>query len=481
MLSSTRCKLLVVDDLQENLLALEALIRGEDREVFKARCADEALELLLEHEFALAIVDVQMPGTNGFELAELMRGTEKTRQIPIVFVSAAGREMNYAFTGYENGAVDFLYKPLDTQAVRCKVAVFVDLYQRRKVMAQQVQALECSRREQETLLAELRDTQSELRHAVRMRDDFMSMVSHELRTPLNGLILDTHLRKLYLSRGNLDAFTEDKLRAMFERDERQINSLIRLIEDMLDVSRIRTGKLSIRPEAFDLAQSLRNVVENFTQQMRVAGCEVQVEIEAELRGRWDQFRIEQVISNLLSNALRYGAGRPVTVRAWGEVDAIRVEVRDQGIGITPENQQRIFLQFERVVGSEMASGLGLGLFISEQIVKAHAGRIEVDSQIGRGSTFTLWLPRDASAGTDSVSAVRAGRAAAPRGLAILRAVHACPSPTGLAQAAAGRLWRRASRHGVRGANKAGDAQGSAWRCRRLGGGGKVFGRSFRAL
>jgi signal transduction histidine kinase len=405
MLSSTRCKLLVVDDLQENLLALEALIRGEDREVFKARCADEALELLLEHEFALAIVDVQMPGTNGFELAELMRGTEKTRQIPIVFVSAAGREMNYAFTGYENGAVDFLYKPLDTQAVRCKVAVFVDLYQRRKVMAQQVQALECSRREQETLLAELRDTQSELRHAVRMRDDFMSMVSHELRTPLNGLILDTHLRKLYLSRGNLDAFTEDKLRAMFERDERQINSLIRLIEDMLDVSRIRTGKLSIRPEAFDLAQSLRNVVENFTQQMRVAGCEVQVEIEAELRGRWDQFRIEQVISNLLSNALRYGAGRPVTVRAWGEVDAIRVEVRDQGIGITPENQQRIFLQFERVVGSEMASGLGLGLFISEQIVKAHAGRIEVDSQIGRGSTFTLWLPRDASAGTDSVSAV----------------------------------------------------------------------------
>ena len=147
MLSSTGCKLLIVDDLPENLLALEALIRRDGREVFKAQCADDALVLLLEHEFALAILDVQMPGMNGFELAELMRGTEKTKHIPIVFVSAAGREMNYAFKGYESGAVDFLYKPLDIQAVQSKVAVFVDLYRQRKVMAQQLEALERARQE----------------------------------------------------------------------------------------------------------------------------------------------------------------------------------------------------------------------------------------------------------------------------------------------------------------------------------------------
>ena len=123
-----QAKLLIVDDLPENLLALEALIRGNDREVFKALSADEALSLLLQHDFALAIIDVQMPEMNGFGLAELMRGTEKTRSIPIIFVSAAGRERNYAFTGYENGAVDFLHKPLDTQAVKSKVNVFVDLY-----------------------------------------------------------------------------------------------------------------------------------------------------------------------------------------------------------------------------------------------------------------------------------------------------------------------------------------------------------------
>ncbi|TBU78885.1 hybrid sensor histidine kinase/response regulator [Pseudomonas daroniae] len=400
MLSSTGCKLLIVDDLPENLLALEALIRRDGREVFKAQCADDALVLLLEHEFALAILDVQMPGMNGFELAELMRGTEKTKHIPIVFVSAAGREMNYAFKGYESGAVDFLYKPLDIQAVQSKVAVFVDLYRQRKVMTRQLEALEQARKEQDALLGELRATQGELQHAVRMRDDFMSIVSHELRTPLNGLILDTQLRKMHLSRGNMAAFSDDKLKAMFDRDERQIHSLIRLIEDMLDVSRIRTGKLSIRPVDFDLAQTVRNVAENFAQQMEVAGCELQLDCDEVLCGSWDQFRVEQVISNLLSNALRYGAGRPIEVRARAEDDGVRIDVRDHGIGISLENQRRIFQQFERAVSSESVAGLGLGLFISEQIVKAHGGSIEVQSSLGQGSLFSLWLPRGKHADMD---------------------------------------------------------------------------------
>src|SRR3989344_326528 len=140
MLNTIEAKLLIVDDLPENLLALDALIRGEGRQVFQATSGEEALGLLLQHEFALAILDVQMPDMNGFELAELMRGTEKTKHIPIVFVSAAGREMNYAFKGYESGAVDFLQKPLDIQAVQSKVNVFVDLYRQSKAMKQQVEA-----------------------------------------------------------------------------------------------------------------------------------------------------------------------------------------------------------------------------------------------------------------------------------------------------------------------------------------------------
>ena len=390
--SDIQAKLLIVDDLPENLLALEALIKGEDRTVYKALSADEALSLLLQHEFAMAILDVQMPGMNGFELAELMRGTEKTKSIPIVFVSAAGREMNYAFKGYESGAVDFLHKPLDIHAVKSKVNVFVDLYRQRKAVKQQVEALEKSRREQEVLLAQLQLTQVELEHAVRMRDDFMSIVSHEVRTPLNGLILETQLRKMHLARDNASAFTLDKMKAMVERDERQIQSLIRLIEDMLDVSRIRTGKLSIRPSEFDLSAAVGNLLESFAAQISAAGSSVNYRSEQPVVGQWDEFRIEQVVSNLLTNALRYGAKKPIDVSVYTRSAWAVIEVSDQGIGISEENQQRIFHQFERIAGSHVVTGLGLGLYISEQIVAAHDGQISVHSALGEGATFRVCLP-----------------------------------------------------------------------------------------
>ncbi|WP_422403672.1 hybrid sensor histidine kinase/response regulator [Pseudomonas sp. GZD-209] len=392
MLSNITAKLLIVDDLPENLLALGALIQGEDREVHQAQSAEQALSLLLDHEFALAILDVQMPGMNGFELAELMRGMEKTRNVPIVFVTAAGREMNYAFKGYESGAVDFLHKPLDTVAVKSKVSVFIDLFRQRKALDRQLQALERSRAEQEQLLAQLQVARGELERAVRMRDDFMSIVSHEVRTPLNGLILETQLRRMHLSRGNLAAFSEDKLKAMVERDERQINSLIRLVEDMLDVSRIRTGKLSIRPKAFDLGQLVQGLVQNFSAQASALETHIELQRCQTLHGEWDEFRIEQVLANLLSNALRYGERKPVQVRLFEEGAMACVQVQDSGIGISAQNQQRIFQQFERVAAQQASGGLGLGLYISEQIVLAHGGRIQVDSSEGSGATFSVYLP-----------------------------------------------------------------------------------------
>ncbi|VVO74952.1 ATP-binding protein [Pseudomonas sp. B21128] len=403
MLSNIQAKLLIVDDLPENLLALEALIKREDRTVYKALSADEALSLLLQHEFAMAILDVQMPGMNGFELAELMRGTEKTKNIPIIFVSAAGRELNYAFKGYESGAVDFLHKPLDIHAVKSKVNVFVDLYRQSKAMKQQVEALEQARREQEALLQQLQSTQSELEQAVRMRDDFMSIVAHEVRTPLNGLILETQLRKMHLARDNAAAFTLDKMHAMVDRDERQIKSLIRLIEDMLDVSRIRTGKLSIRPNSFDLVQLVSNLLQNFAAQIEAAETTVSFEADMPVKGCWDEFRIEQVISNLLTNALRYGGRSPIQVRVYRQGNEARVEVQDHGIGISAENQKRIFQQFERVSAKTVVAGLGLGLFISEQIVAAHGGSIVVESQINEGALFRVCLPIEENGKSDATS------------------------------------------------------------------------------
>ncbi|ARS46975.1 response regulator [Ectopseudomonas hydrolytica] len=393
MLRKIEAKVLIVDDLPENLLALRSLIQSDDRTLFQASSADEALSLMLEHEFALAILDVKMPGMNGFELAELMRGTEKTRHIPIIFVSAVGRDMDYAFKGYESGAVDFLHKPLSPFEVRSKVSMFVELYRHRKALSQQLEVLEAARREQEALLTELRETQAELQKAVQMRDSFMSIASHELRTPLNGLILDVQLRKLRLEQGRTDAFTPDKLHEMIARDERQIRSLSRLIDDMLDVSRIRTGKLSVIPQPGDLGVLAGNVVEGLAAQFASQGNHIDLQVDGPAPVMMDEFRIEQVLANLLTNALRYGGGKPVLVRVSSEGETVRAEVRDQGMGISEADQRRVFEQFERVCDAGVAQGLGLGLFISEQIVQAHGGRIELSSRLGEGSCFSVLLPR----------------------------------------------------------------------------------------
>ena len=392
MSEENTARILIVDDLSENLLALNALIRQDDRTIFQASRGEDALNLLLEHEFALAILDVQMPGMNGFELAKLMRSTEKTRQIPIIFVSAAGRESNYAFTGYESGAVDFLYKPLDVDAVRGKVSIFVELYCQRREARKQVQALEKSRQEQQILLGQLQATEAELRNALRMRDDFMSMAAHELRTPLNTMFLETQLRKMQLARGQAHIFDAPYLQTMVTKDQRQIQSMVRLIDDMLDASRIRSNRLSIRPTQVELTELLARVVDNLSNQAADAGTTITLQPHPPVTGHWDAFRIEQVAMNLLTNALRYGKGKPVDISLHLLPGSVRMDVRDHGMGIPAAAQQRIFEQFERITGNDGTGGLGLGLYITRQLVEAHGGRIAVQSREGEGAVFQVTLP-----------------------------------------------------------------------------------------
>ncbi|WP_394781952.1 ATP-binding protein [Undibacterium sp.] len=385
-------KLLIVDDLPENLRALNAIIRQEDRTIYQADSGEAALSLLLEHEFALAILDVQMPGMDGFQLAELMRGTERTRNIPIVFVSAAGKELNYAFKGYETGAVDFLHKPLDVNAVKSKVNVFVALHQQRNETRRQLAALEKSRQEQDLLMQELNATQEQLKHSLRLRDDFMSLVAHELRTPLNTLLLEAQVRQMSLDKGNTAFFNPEQLQKMVARDTRQIKSMVRLIEDMLDVSRIRSGKLSIRPADTELSSLLERIVSDLASQAAAAGSSITLKSEQQISGTWDGFRIEQMVVNLLTNALRYGAKKPVEVNLRAGTDAVTIQVRDYGTGISEENQRRIFAPFERAVDNDTSGGLGLGLYITRQLAEAHGGSISVESRHGEGALFSITLP-----------------------------------------------------------------------------------------
>ena len=373
-----KVKILLVDDLNDNLLALEALLRRDDVEIFKVDSGVDALEVMVLHEFALALVDVHMPNMSGFELAELMRGTNNTKNIPIIFVTATAKDQSFSFNGYETGAVDFLIKPLDTHAVKSKVNIFITLYRHKM--------------DQEELLAELKKTKAELEKSVQIRDEFVSIASHELKTPLTSLMLQAQVRKRFLERGDPIAFTPAKLAKMFDADERQLIKITHLIDDMLDISRINSGKLSITLERFDLCELVRELIDRYSELFLAAGCLVTCEFCEDSFGYWDRFRIEQVVTNLLTNAIRYGAGKPILVQVQFALNKTLIIVRDNGRGIASENQDRIFQRYERAGSKTDISGLGLGLYIVSQILEAHRGSIQVKSELGHGATFTVELP-----------------------------------------------------------------------------------------
>ncbi|MBC7693085.1 MAG: hybrid sensor histidine kinase/response regulator [Methylotenera sp.] len=370
-------KILLVDDLKDNLLALEWLLKRDDLEIFKARCGTDALEFISRHEFALALIDVQMPGMSGFELAELIRGTNKTKSVPIIFVSATAKSESFSFRGYESGAVDFLLKPLDTHALKNKVNIFIELFRQRQ--------------ELELTLTKLRNTEIELEQAVQIRDEFMSIASHELKTPLTVLKLQSQLRKRRIAKGDSKSFTAEAMTRMFVADEKQLDRITHLIDDMLDISRINSGKLSIRVEQFDLCELVRDLLERNKELFSAAACSVSSEFCGGVRGNWDRFRIEQVVTNLLTNAMRYGAGKPIFVQVESSRGMARIVVQDHGQGIAPENHERIFQRFERAAGKEV-NGLGLGLYIVKEILTAHGGSIRLESEVGVGSSFYVELP-----------------------------------------------------------------------------------------
>jgi signal transduction histidine kinase/NO-binding membrane sensor protein with MHYT domain len=233
-----------------------------------------------------------------------------------------------------------------------------------------------------------------LQEAVRSRDEFLSIASHELKTPLTSLKLQTQLRLKNIEQNKLDFFGIENLRKMFVGDSKQLDRLSRLIDDMLDISRISTGKLTLQAEHFDLCTVVAELIERYQPHFEVANCKIELQRCEHVFGTWDRFRLEQVLTNLLTNAYRYGAGKPIAISLYVSNSRAILTVRDQGIGISAEDQQRIFHRFERAVGVKDVTGLGLGLYIAKQIVEMHNGKIYVESKVGEGSTFTVELPLD---------------------------------------------------------------------------------------
>ncbi len=233
---------------------------------------------------------------------------------------------------------------------------------------------------------------TELVEAIRSRDDFLSICSHELKTPLTTLSLLTQSSRRGIARGNPKVFSPENVHSMLEQTERQVDRLARLVNDMLDVSRIRGGKLHLEMQPVNLCDLVRGAVDKLRPLLRAAGGDPDLSLCETAWCAGDPFRLEQVVVNLLTNAARYGKGRPASIAVRTDGNSVFISVRDAGIGISKDDQERIFDRFERVVSRTELSGLGLGLYISKQIVDSHGGTISVQSEPGRGSTFEVRLP-----------------------------------------------------------------------------------------
>lgn len=235
--------------------------------------------------------------------------------------------------------------------------------------------------------------QKEKEH-VAARDDFLSIASHELKTPLTSLKLQSQVVMRSIAKNDQTIFTPEKVTNLVKQIDTQTTRLTRLVDDMLDISRIRTGRLKIEKETVDLTELILDVTERLKPQfLQVTGETPVLEIQENIKGSWDRFRIEQVLTNLLTNAIRYGNNKTVTIKTAVENNHARICVIDHGIGIAKENIDKIFQRFERAgMSASEISGLGLGLFITSQIIRAHGGTIHVESDLGKGSTFIVELP-----------------------------------------------------------------------------------------
>jgi signal transduction histidine kinase len=245
----------------------------------------------------------------------------------------------------------------------------------------------------------------ELKRAVEVRDEFLAIASHELKTPITSLKLQAHILDRSLQKVEASDKSREQLRKFLEMSSRQVERLTRLVDEMLSITKIMSQGLVVQCTDMDLRDLVKQVVERFSEQIRDSGSQVQVMDSEPIRGKWDRFRMEQVIENLLSNALKYGSGKPIEIKIRKENEKAFMQIIDHGIGIAAEDQKRIFSRFERAVSYMKISGFGLGLYIVSEIVHAHGGEISVYSEYGQGSTFTVELPlQPAARGSLSKSA-----------------------------------------------------------------------------
>jgi signal transduction histidine kinase len=362
-MSNSPVNILIVDDIAHNITALKALLTRPDVAVLVADSGTAALDLLLKHEVALAILDVNMPGMNGFELAALMRGSPRTSHVPIIFLTATAQDASRTFRGYEAGAVDFLYKPFDPRILQSKVDVFVQLEQQKRQLAAQLVTT---------------------RQMLEANEMLMAVLSHDLRTPLGAVLASAE----YLMRTAAD----QQSATVAARVKNSSLRMARMVDQLLNLARLQGGRLPLQPRSIELATLCRSVIDEFSS--RENGKRILFTSRGNTAGAWDTDLVWQAVSNLVSNALHHGAAGDVNVEVDGEAaDFVRLKVANRGV-IPPEVFPHLFKAFgPNNNGSRSREGLGLGLHIVHEIARMHGGTVDVKSDETGGTVFTIELPR----------------------------------------------------------------------------------------
>lgn len=365
--------ILLVDDIAENRFSLKKTLEEHGFGVDTAASGEEALKMALKKSYVLVILDVQMPGMDGFEVAELLSGYSGAKNTAILFLSATALEKQFVVRGLQNGAVDYITKPVEPLILLAKINTFYRIYEQNRLLLEKQKELEAeivSRKKAELL-----------------KDEFVSIASHELKTPLTSAKAYMQL----LAR-NIDGGDMLKLGQYLDKAGLQVNRLDELISDLLDLSKIESGKMSFTMSSLEIETLLESVLETFRDSYPRHDFRVLSSAAAIITA--DPARIEQVLVNLLNNAIKYAPESDI-IEIESEVieSTFLIRVRDFGIGISAESLNAVFNKFYRTSEVEKNfSGLGMGLYISKEIIQRHGGQLSVESILGKGSTFSLSLP-----------------------------------------------------------------------------------------
>ena len=381
-----RPKILIVDDLEANLISLEAILEDFEVELVRAFSGEEALKYSLKDDFALVILDVQMPGMNGYETLEMMRQRKKTRYLPVIFVSAIHQSDLNIIKGIETGAVDFIPKPIIPDILKGKVQVFMDLYLQREKLRYLLAEME------ETNL-NLKIAKSNAEVASRTKSMFLANMTHEIRTPLNGVI---GLSKL-LQKTQLNSDQQELLDIITTSGE----NLLQIVNDILDFSKIESGQIQLEIINFDLHNLLNNVYQLLKPKAVENGIDFVYQISNEIPAMMigDQLRISQILINLVNNAIKFTRNGRVDITVElieRNKDFMRLifRIKDTGIGISDEGKLMLFKEFSQSENSisRKYGGTGLGLAICKNLVNLMGGEIGVESEIAKGSEFWFRIP-----------------------------------------------------------------------------------------